>query len=92
MQNLDINLKGVHILLKGLKTFKATGPDSIPTRPTDGRLQNEVQVRPDKLEMGAYFCYLGNMLSADGGCELVVTIVVKTALGYLLSVLSSHHL
>ena len=52
MQNLEINLKGVYILLKGLKTFKATGPDSMPTRPTNGRRQNEVQVGPDQLEDG----------------------------------------
>ena len=29
--------------------------------------------------MEASFCYLGNMLSAGGGCELVLTTVVKTA-------------
>ena len=28
--NIEVNWKGVHKLLKGLKTFKATGPDSIP--------------------------------------------------------------
>ena len=31
MSNIEVNWKGVHTLLKGLKTFKATGPDSIPT-------------------------------------------------------------
>ena len=35
--------------------------------PIDGRPQNEVQVRPDKLEVVASFCYLGDMLSAGGG-------------------------
>ena len=30
MPDIEINWKGVHKLLKGLKTFKATGPDSIP--------------------------------------------------------------
>ena len=30
MPNIEVNWKGVHKLLKGLKTFKATGPDSIP--------------------------------------------------------------
>ena len=39
------------------------------TRPIDGRPQNEVQVGPDKLEVVASFCYLGDMLSAGGGCE-----------------------
>ena len=30
MPKLEVHWKGVHKLLKGLKTFKATGPDSIP--------------------------------------------------------------
>ena len=41
--------------------------------PSDGRPQREVQVGPDKLEMVASFCYLGDMLSAAGGCELLTT-------------------
>ena len=47
--------------------------------PIDGRPQNEVKVGPDKLEVEASFCYLGDMLSADGGCEIAVTTCVKTA-------------
>ena len=35
--------------------------------PLDGRPQREVQVGPDKLEVVASFCYLGDMLSAAGG-------------------------
>ena len=46
--------------------------------PIDGRPQSEVQVRPDKLEVLASFCYLGDMLSAGGGCEMAVTTRVKT--------------
>ena len=46
----------------------------------DGRPQREVQVGPDKLEVVAFFCYLGDMLSAAGGCELSTTTRVKTAL------------
>ena len=42
-------------------------------RPTDGRQQSEVQVGPDKLEVVASFCYLGGLLSAGGGCEIMVT-------------------
>ena len=49
------------------------------TRPLDGRPQKEVQVGPDKLEVVASFCYLGDMLSAAGGCELSTTTRVKTA-------------
>ena len=44
----------------------------------DGRPQREVQVGPDKLEVVASFCYLGDMLSAAGGCELSTTTRVKT--------------
>ena len=61
----------------------------------DGRPQNEVQVAPDKLEVVASFCYLGDMLSAGGGCEIAVTTRVKTALKKfreLLPVLTSCHL
>ena len=64
-------------------------------RPIDGRPQKEVQVGPDKLEVVASFCYLGDMLSAAGGCELSTTTRVKTAwrkFKELLPVLSSRHL
>ena len=47
--------------------------------PIDGRPQSEVQVGPDKLEVVASFCYLVDMLSAGGGCEIVITTRVKTA-------------
>ena len=63
--------------------------------PLDGRPQKEVQVGPDKLEVVASFCYLGDMLSAAGGCELSTTTRVKTAwkkFKDLLPVLSSCHL
>ena len=45
----------------------------------DSRPQGEVQVRPDKLELVASFCYLGGMLCAGGGCEPADTTGVKTA-------------
>ena len=48
-------------------------------RPLHGRPQREVQVGPDKLEVVASFCYLGDVLSAAGGCELSTTTHVKTA-------------
>ena len=63
-------------------------------RPLDGRPQKEVQVGPDKLEVVASFCYLGDMLSAAGGCEFSTTTRVKTAwkkFKDLLPVLSSSH-
>ena len=61
--------------------------------PLDGRPQKEVQVGPDKLEMVASFCYLGDMLSAAVGCEFSTTTRVKTAwkkFKDLLPVLSSN--
>ena len=66
-----------------------------PARPLDGKPQRDVQVGPDKLEAVASFCYLGDMLSATGGCELSTTTHVKTAwekFKELLPVLSSRHL
>ena len=66
-------------------------------RPLDDRPKKEVQVGPDKLEVVASFCYmyLGDMLSAAGGCELSTTTHVKTAwkkFKELLPVLFSRHL
>ena len=64
-------------------------------RPINGRPQNEVEVGPDKLEVVASFCYLDDMLSAGGGCEIAVTTHVKTAwkkFRELLAVLTLCHL
>ena len=83
--------------LKGLKKdhdYRCTRCQGT-ARPLDGRPQKEVQVGPDKLEVVASFCYLGDMLSAAGGCELPTTTRVKTAwkkFKDLLPVLSSRHL
>ena len=63
--------------------------------PIDYRPQNEVQVGPDKLEVVAPFCYLGDMLSAGGGYEITLTTCVKAAwkkFRELLPVLVSRHL
>ena len=90
----------VHKKCSGLKRLKKD-PDYRCTRCQetarllDGRPQKEVQVGPDKLEVVASFCYLGDMLSAAGGCELSTTTHVKTAwkkFKDLLSVLSLRHL
>ena len=64
-------------------------------RPIDGRPQSEVQVGPDKLEVVASLCYLGDMLSAGGVCEMAVATRLKTAwkkFRELLPVLTSRHL
>ena len=63
--------------------------------PLEGRSQREVQVGPDKLKVVASFCYLGDRLSAAGGCELSPTTRMKTTwkkFKELLPVLSSCHL
>ena len=90
----------VHKIYIGLKRLKKD-PDYRCTRcqgtarPLDGRPQKEVQVGPDKLEVVASFCHLGDMLSAAGGCKLSTTTRVKTAwkkFKDLLPALSSRHL
>ena len=61
----------------------------------NGRPQREVQVGPDKLEVVASFCHLGDMLSAADGCELSTTTRVKITwkkFNELLPVLYSCHL
>ena len=74
----------VHKKCSGLKRL-TKDPDYRCTRcqetahPLDGRPQREVQVGPDKLEVVASFCYLGDMLSAAGDCEFSTTKHVYTA-------------
>ena len=90
----------VHKKCSGLRRL-AKDPDYRCTpwqgtaRGLDRRPQREVQVGSDKLEGIASFCYLGDMLSAVNGCELLTTTSVKTAckkFKELLPVLSSRHL
>ena len=90
----------VHKKCSGLKRL-TEDPDYRCTRcegtvcPLDGRPQREVQVGSDKLEVVASFCYLADMLSAAGGCELSTTSRVKTAckkFKELIPVLSSRYL
>ena len=86
----------VHKKCSGLKRL-TKDPDykctwcQVTACPLDGRPQRDVQVRPDKLEVVASFCYLGDMLSAADGCELSTTTPVKTWKKFkeLLPVLSS---
>ena len=88
----------VHKTCSGLKRL-TKDPDYRCTQcqgtacPLEGRPQKEVG--PDKQEVVASFRYLGDMLSAAGGCELSITTRVKTTwkkLKELLPVLSSGHL
>ena len=73
----------VHKKSSGLKTltkdpgYRCTRCQGT-ARSLNGRQQKEVQAGPDKPEVVASFCYLGNMLSAAGSCELSTTPRVKT--------------
>ena len=74
----------VHKKCSGLQ-WQAPNPDLRcaqcmgTARSVDGRPQNEVQVGPDKLQVVASFCYLGDMLPTGEGCVLAVTTCLKTA-------------
>ena len=64
-------------------------------RPIDGRPIKEVPVGEHKLEVVTEFCYLGDMLSSGGGCEVAATVRCKTAWGKfreLLPVLTNRHI
>ena len=50
-------------------------------RPIDGRLVKEVQVDDETVEAVPEFCYLGDMLSAGGGCELAAVARCGSAWG-----------
>ena len=47
----------------------------------DGRILKEVKVDYEKLEAVPEFCYLRNMLYAEGDCELAVVTRCKCDLG-----------
>ena len=64
-------------------------------RPIDGRPTTEVDLGGEKLEVVPQFCYLGDMLSAGGGCDLAAITRCKCAWGkfrQLLPLLTNRHL
>ena len=64
-------------------------------RPIDGRPIKEVEVDGHKLDVVSQFCYLGDMLSSGGGCELAATVRCKTAWGKfreLIPILTNRHI
>ena len=64
-------------------------------RPIDGRPIQEAKIGEDTLEVVAEFCYLGDMLSAGGDCELAAIKRCKAAWGKfreLLPLLTNRHL
>ena len=63
-------------------------------RPIDGRPITQVEVDGTLLDVEASFCYLGDMLSAGGGCALAIATRCSTAWGKfkkLLPILTSKH-
>jgi exonuclease III len=65
------------------------------SRPVDGRPAREVEVKEEKLEAVADFCYLGDALSAGGGCELAAITRCNSAwkkFRELLPILTNRHL
>ena len=64
-------------------------------RPIDGKLVKEVMIGDAKLEVVPDFCYLEDMLSAGGGCELASITCCKCAwakFNQLLPLLANRHL
>ncbi|XP_056009339.1 uncharacterized protein LOC130051433 [Ostrea edulis] len=105
-KGLRVNAKKIMICGTGLDLLQSSGEFPCAVCRTGvgsnsihckgyGRPQKEVQVGTDKLEVVVSFCYLGDMLSAAGGCVLSTITHVKTAWNKfreLLPVLSSRHL
>jgi len=61
----------------------------------DGRIVTQVDVDGTLLDVETSFCYLGDMLSAGGGCSLVILTRCCNALGKfkkLLPILTSKHI
>ena len=77
----------IHKKCSGIKGPLRPDPDFRCTwclgtaRPIDGRTVKEVKVDDEKLETVPEFCYLGDMLSAGGGCELAAITCCKCAWG-----------
>ena len=80
-------LSWIHKKCSGIKGPLCPDPDFRcarclgKARPIDGRLVKEVQVDDETVEAVPEFCYLGDMLSAGGGCELAAVTRCKSAWG-----------
>ena len=64
-------------------------------RPIDGRPVTEIDVNGTRLDVESSFCYLGDMLSAGGGCDSAIATRCCVAWGKfrkLLPILTSRHL
>ena len=93
----------VHKKCSGIKgpwalTLSSGAPDTLgvgTAQAIDEREVSEVEVGNEKLQVVPEFCYLGDMLSAGGGCELAAITRSKCAWGkfrQLLPLLSNRHL
>ena len=77
----------IHKKCSGIKGPLRPDPDFRCTpclgkaRPIDGRTLKEVKFDDEKLEAVPEFCYLGDILSASGGCKLAAVTRCKCALG-----------
>ena len=69
-----------NVVIRWIKNFFFKCAQCLSTaRPVDGRKFTEVQLGNDKLGVVTDFCYLGDMLSAGGGCKLSSIIRIKCA-------------
>ena len=86
-ENLTSTFKSTFKKCSGIKGPLRPDPDFRcarclgKARPIDGRTVKEVKVDDEKLEAVPEFCYLGDMLSAGGGCELAAVTRCKCAWG-----------
>ena len=77
----------VHKKCSGIKGRLNVTPDYVcprcldQARPIDGRPITQVEEDGTLLEVKASFCYLGDMLSAGGGCTLAITTRCSSAWG-----------
>ena len=77
-------LSWIHKKCSGIKGSLRRDPDFScaaclgKAHPIDGRLVKEVLVDDEKVEAVPEFCYLGDMLSADRGCELAAVMHCKS--------------
>ena len=76
-------------------TLSSSAPDALGLLGLLMKEVSEVEVGHEKLEVVPEFCYLGDMLSAGGGCELAAITRCKCAWGkfrQLLPLLTNRHL
>ena len=75
----------IHKKCSGIKGSLRRDPDFScagslgKARPIDGRLVKEILVDDENVEAVPKFCYLGDMFSAGGGCELAAVTHCKSA-------------